>query len=359
MRAVLLLGFVACSARKEPAAAIAPHAAPLASEAARGAAIDAGVTDGKRWFAGDLHMHVAPPDAPDVKLSASEVARRAHDAKMDFVVLTPHLWEGQQRPAFDAAWRTLAAEARATTSITLIPGVEWTTRRGHFGVMGADIASLHGDFLAAAHAAGAFISVNHPFAVPTKIGAIPESYFDMSYRVWSERALGFTAIDGVEVWNLPLGLANMISRPGGRSGEERAWTEANRVVHDEHRRITAVGGTDNHRETVLPTTWVLADDRSEPAILAGLRVGATCVGGPEAGSLRARSAEDPTWRRIGASVTAPHALELAWEGTAHLFIDDVDQGEHAGGFTHDTGGTLHTYRIVIDVSRCGFIYANL
>ena len=34
-------------------------------------------------------------------------------------------------------------------------------------------------------------------------------------------------------------------------------------------------------------------------------------------------------------------------------------GELRDGFQHDTGGQLHTYRIVVGTSRSGFVYANL
>jgi hypothetical protein len=103
---------------------------------------------------------------------------------------------------------------------------------------------------------------------------------------------------------------------------------------------------------------VFADDASEEAILDGLRAGRTCVGGPEGGSFRARG-DDDTWVRIGGVVRTSGPIRLAWDGTARLFIDGVDAGEHADGFEHATGGTLHTYRIETSNSRCGFIYANL
>src|SRR5262249_34490438 len=158
----------------------------------------------------------SPPDDPDdVQLSAPQIAERARDAGMDFVVLTPHVWPAVRGRLRDD-WPKLAEQARAATGVTLIPGVEWTTREGHFTVTGIDLSDIRGDdFLAAAHAAGAFISVNHPFAVPTNVLNIRASHFDMSYRVWTQHARGFTAIDGVEVWNFALGLANLISKPGG------------------------------------------------------------------------------------------------------------------------------------------------
>lgn len=348
MRLFALFLVVACSSRVPRAAT--RDDAPFAG-------IDANA-DPRRWYAGDLHMHVAPPDSGDVELSITEIAAAAAQAGMDFVVLTPHLWASRWQSAdWIAAWRKLAEAAATIKSPTLIPGVEWTTGDGHFTVVGTDVAALRGkDFLAAADHAGAFISVNHPYAVPTKIPGIRASHYNMSYRVWTEHRAGFTAIDGAEVWNVPLGFANVISRPGGRSGEELAWAALDRVVHEEHRRVTAVAGTDNHQSNVMATTWVLAMDATAGAILAALRDGATCIGSPAAGTLRARG--DGDWVAIGGQVSGPRTT-LQWSGTAHVFVDNVDQGEHTDRFTHQTGGELHTYRIELGASRSGFIYANL
>lgn len=332
-----------------------------ANDAVSGSAPDTRVeVDRRKWFAGDVHMHVAPPDDPnDVVLSVKEIAEVAARAGMDFVVLTPHLWESRWGSAFRRQWKQLADHAAAIAEPTMIPGVEYSDRDGHFTVTGVDIAALRGSkFLRAADAAGAYISANHPFAVPTRIPGLRVSHFDMSYRPWSARRAGFVAIDGAEVFNAPLALANLVSTPGGRTGEARAWTELDRVVHEEKRRVTAVGGTDNHKLNVSATTWVLALDASAGAILDALVHGATCVGGPEAGSFRAKSDIDDTWVRIGESVVAK-TITLAWDGVARLFVDDLDRGEHDGGFVHETNGELHTYRIVVGASRCGFIYANL
>jgi hypothetical protein len=364
------IGIVACAALAA-CSGRAPSRVPAISEAAdhvaQGVAASvAGVQDMRRWFAGDLHMHVAPPDLPgDVTLSADEIADAARKAHMDFVVLTPHLsrggW-GARRRSFQAAWQRLAKHARQEQTPTLIPGVEYNNGAGHFTIAGLDLASATGDdLLAVARDHGAFVSVNHPFAVPTHIPGVPVSDANMSYRVWTEGARGFTDLDGVEVWNIPLALANLISRPGGQTGEARAWAAANRVVHERHRKIAAVGGTDNHTLVVLPTTWVLANDASERSILDGLHAAATCVGGPQGGSLRAHGDGDAPdhWARIGDSVHAPATTTLVWDGAAHVFVDGVDQGEHTGRFTHETHGELHTYRIEIGDSRCSFIYANL
>ena len=303
-------------------------------------------------------MHVSPPDDPaDVTLGVAQIASAARDGKLDFVVLTPHLWPARRGATFARDWRAMAAAARAETP-TLIPGVEWSTREGHFTVAGTDVTALGGDFLASARRASAFVSVNHPFAVPTNIPGVGASHFDMSYKAWTTPNARAEPIAGVEVFNLPLALANLVSKPGGKSGEERAWIEADRVVRTEHRRITTVGGTDNHKLLVVATTWVLAVDASERSILDALRGGATCVGGVEAGSFRARG-DDLNWVGIGEVVHATQSISLGWDGIARLFVDGIDQGERSGGFAHATNGSLHTYRIVRGASRSGFIYANL
>jgi predicted metal-dependent phosphoesterase TrpH len=351
MRTQLWIALAACSS---------PTPAPVPAPVRTTVVADAAPPEHRRWLAGDLHMHVAPPDTDDVTASIADIAHAATEAGMDFIVLTPHVWDGDwdaHRAERRKTWRAFAQAAREVTALTLIPGIEWTTRRGHFTVTGTDLSALDAsDLLNAAHAAGAYISVNHPFAVPTHIPRVRISDFDMSYRVWTDHAPGFTAIDGAEVWNVPLGFANLIARPGGKTGEERTWLELDRVVHAEHRPVTAVGGTDDHHGHAMATTWVLAADATEPSILAALRHGATCVGGPEAGTFRARGSGD--WVAIGGNVIAS-TITLAWVGTARLYIDGVDRGELVNGFSHETGGALHTYRIQLGRSRSGFIYANL
>jgi hypothetical protein len=311
--------------------------------------------DTRRWIPGDVHQHVAPPDG-DVEMGVAGIAKMARDGGLEFVVLTPHLWPSARTKDYDKVWRAMAIEARATTNVTMIPGVEWTTAAGHFTVAGVDVTTLGTDFLKSAHAKNAFISVNHPYAVPTKIPGIAVSHYNMSYRPWTEGMAPPVAIGGVEVWNVPLGIANVISKPGGKTGEARAWESADALVRKERRKIAALGGTDNHQKLVIPTTWVLAESATEAAILGALRAGATCVGGPEAGSLRAKGNAD--WVRIG-DVVRGDRVELQWDGNARLFIDGVDHGEHASRYVHATNGVPHTYRIVVGASRCGFVYANL
>ena len=119
---LLALGLVVACSSASPRAATrddASHAGYDANE------------DRRHWFAGDMHMHVAPPDSrDDVRLSVTEIATAAARAGMDFVVLTPHLWPWRWEKGhseWERAWRELAATSATIQSPTMIPGVEWTT----------------------------------------------------------------------------------------------------------------------------------------------------------------------------------------------------------------------------------------
>lgn len=359
MHRVLALAFVACGSSSEPApppAKVAPRDATVAADASTRA-------DGKRWIPGDLHIHPAPFDTREgASLTVADIAELGPKAGLEWAMLTPHVhpstWHDEgARQRWLAKWTKMAGEARAVTSMTLIPGTEYTDFSfGHFGVSGVDLAKVGDDMLASAHEVGAFIVVNHPFATPSHIAGIPITEYDLSFRPWSKREGAVPYLDGVEVWNLPLGAADVLTR--GPTGEDKAFVAADALARRELRPISVVGGSDTHNRVLTRTTWVLAADTRESTILAALRAGATCVGGTAAGTLEARG-DAPTWAAIGESVTAHDTVQLRWTGRARLFIDGKDAGEHAGSFTHTTAAGMHTYRIAAGASQCGFIYANL
>src|SRR5688572_4755838 len=76
---------------------------------------DAGMPDTRQWFAGDLHMHVQPPDEPhEVQMSLLEIAGAAREADLDFLVLTPHLYPNQVGDDYDHRWNEMAELARVS-----------------------------------------------------------------------------------------------------------------------------------------------------------------------------------------------------------------------------------------------------
>src|SRR5688572_27437611 len=151
MRRLLFLLAACGGQRSEPPPKLAGPGDAVAKDAG-----DPLAADPRKWFAGDVHMHVAPPDDPaDVTLDVRAIADGAVAAGLDFVVLTPHLWPARWGSEFREQWRTLADQATAIAKPTMIPGVEWSDNDGHFTVTGIDIAKLRGkNFLDAADRAG-------------------------------------------------------------------------------------------------------------------------------------------------------------------------------------------------------------
>jgi hypothetical protein len=149
-----------------------------------------------------------------------------------------------------------------------------------------------------------------------------------------------------------------VSRPGGQTAEERALAAADRDARARRRHLALVGGSDNHSVLALPTTWVHAKSAGAADILAALAAGATCVGGPEAGSLEAQGDADAAWVGIGGSVHARGTVALRFRGRVRVFVDGEDCGEHEGGFTAPVDAAPHTLRIVSGASRSGFVYVN-
>src|SRR3954468_8536679 len=101
MRTLLLIALAACSSPT-------PTPIPSTTTTPTTAAAPAGP---RRWLAGDLHMHVAPPDTDGVTASIADIAHAATEAGMDFIVLTPHVWDGdwdEHRSARRKTWRAFA-----------------------------------------------------------------------------------------------------------------------------------------------------------------------------------------------------------------------------------------------------------
>lgn len=164
--------------------------------------------------------------------------------------------------AIDAAFDPRVYSAR----LTVIGGMEWTTRSGHalligFTMTGPGDAILPppwrrrpglADFQAMVdrtHAREGLVVIAHP-RVP--------------FRTWPDRTFG---ADGVEVW----GLDRFFMR---NRGARRWWHE--RLVGGD--RLIAVAGTDLHpgariRSLHRPLNWVYAEGCDQAGILAAMRAG--------------------------------------------------------------------------------------
>lgn len=209
---------------------------------------------GDRYSHAPTAAHAAVAYSPG-GLRAALAAFRRDGA--DAVVITDH-------NAIAALWDPAAS--RAAAGLTVVPGMEWTTRRGHALLIGLRAEgpfdaplpppwktwpSDHDieDMVEETHARGGLVVIAHP-SVP--------------FRTWPESHYG---ADGVEVW----GLDSPVMRNERAIGRWQTWLAGGA-------RLFAVAGTDLHPGALLrrhrhPLNLVDAATCDVPSILAALRSG--------------------------------------------------------------------------------------
>jgi hypothetical protein len=200
-------------------------------------------TAGRTWLAGDLHAHTVHSDGA---LSVDELASLAVARGLDFVAVTDHN---------TVSHHAALPIASARYGVTLVPGQEVTTARGHAGVLGdtgwIDFREPADAWLAAAERGGGLMSVNHPFAGDVS-WLHPMTRRPPLLEVWH-----WSWLD--PAWTTPLSWW-------------QAWDPA----------AIPVGGSDWHRpgsDAPLgrPTTWAESADPSAAAILEALRAGRVAI----------------------------------------------------------------------------------
>jgi hypothetical protein len=230
---------------------------------------------GPGWYRGDLHMHTAHSDGSCASQSGAQVPcpvfrtlEAAAARGLDFVVVSDHNTVSQDQslrelqPFFDR--------------LLLIGGEEVTTFHGHAGVIGAvgfvdfrlggravpTMAAL----LEGAEKAHGLVVINHPAL------ASGESCMGCG---WTAADTPYSRIQAVEVVN-----GGVLGAQGGFADGPFSgipFWEARLNAGD---RLTAVGGSDNHRPDTpaaaavgSPTTVVHAANLSERAVLDAIRDG--------------------------------------------------------------------------------------
>jgi hypothetical protein len=223
----------------------------LADAAASGATVPAHrparralpAASGRTWLAGDLHAHTVHSDGA---MSVAELASLAVTRGLDFVAVTDHN---------TVSHHASLPIASARYGVTLVPGQEVTTARGHAGVLGdtgwIDFRSSADSWLTAAERGGGLMSVNHPFAGDVS-WLHPMARRPPLLEVWHWSWLDPN-------WTTPLSWW-------------QAWDPA----------AIPVGGSDWHRPGSdaplgTPTTWVESADSSVDAILEALRAGRVAI----------------------------------------------------------------------------------
>ena len=209
---------------------------------------------GRTWLAGDLHAHTVHSDGV---MSVAELASLAVECGLDFVAVTDHN---------TVSHHASLPGTSARYGVTLLPGQEVTTARGHAGVLGdtgwIDFREPADSWLSAAERGGGLMSINHPFAGDVSwLHAMARRPPLLEVWHWSWLDLS---------WTTPLSWW-------------QAWDPA----------AIPVGGSDWHRPGSdaplgTPTTWVESADRSAGAILDGLRAGRVAISGTRDGPVLLR-----------------------------------------------------------------------
>ncbi|CAM3402413.1 CehA/McbA family metallohydrolase [Isoptericola cucumis] len=226
--------------------------------------------DGLTWFAGDLHAHSTHSDGEQ---SLGELAALAVGNGLDFLAVTEHN---------TVSHHPLLAGVGAAHGITLLPGQEVTTARGHanaFGDIGwVDFREPPDRWVAGVAERGGVLSINHPlqeeWAWQHPLAALP---------------------DALELWHV-----SWFQQPRATA----PWTLLSRWRDD----VTLLGGSDYHhpRHGYLPgapVTWVAAEENSPEGILDGIRAGRTTI-------TRLPTPDAPALVRLGDDLAA-----LAADGT--------------------------------------------
>jgi len=215
--------------------------------------------DGLTWLAGDLHAHTVHSDGV---MSVPELAVHAASRGLDFVAVTDH-----NTVSHHASLGPLSARY----GVTLLPGQEVTTDRGHAGVLGdtgwVDFRAPAASWLAAAEAGGGLMSVNHPFAgAASWLHPMPRRppLLEVWHWSWLDRT-----------WTTPLSWW-------------QAWDPA----------AIPVGGSDWHRPGSdaplgTPTTWVACAQPGVAGIMDGLRAGRVAISATRDGPVLLRERDRP------------------------------------------------------------------
>lgn len=366
-----------------------------------------------RWIAGDLHVHVSPPDAEGhAAHTVAAVIGKSRDLGLDFVVLAPHdadksfaSPEGADRPRVSgqALADRLAADALAAPPppgphgaaapaprpLLVVSGWEYTRDwPGHLTLAFFrvdDVAELEGDEKPAAVVrAGGLAVVNHPFFRPVKIAPAYEKLLaGTKFALTGDRRWKPFFGDGkdpgrwnaIEVWHErsvlleKLHAAKAAEFPETQMARDSlaAW---DRAVLAGRRRIVGVGGSDCHGRlpyAVVPMKMTGAGVRAFTAealreALVAARATFGRDGGLDASDFAATSDVEGESAVVGGALRAKAEVRLTWSGKAVLVEDGVRVGEFEGGAARklDPPGSFHVWRIEKPRDQfSNMIHANL
>jgi len=238
---------------------------------------------GPRWYQGDLHTHTMHSDGfgcADGRggvgpCGVVQVVEAAARRGLDFVAVTDHNTTSHHQELVNLQPRY--------DHMLLLRGQEVTSFFGHANVFGTsemvDFRIGHPGITATtvfaqAHRLGGLVAVNHPGR---------ETGEKCTGCGWNAPDTDWSQVDAMEV-------VNQFTVSGPTAGEPFWQTRLN-----EGRRITGVGGSDDHGASTragsavgTPTNVIFAESLTESALLAGIRAGHVYVKtrGPEGPDVR-------------------------------------------------------------------------
>jgi hypothetical protein len=210
---------------------------------------------GLSWYAGDFHAHSTHSDGA---LSLGQLTALAVEQGLDFLAVTDHNTTSHHQ---------LLPALGAEHDITLLPGQEVTTRRGHanaFGDIGwVDFREHPDSWVRTVAERGGMLSINHPL---------------QDNCAWQHQLAELPP--ALELWH-----SSWFRDPTATG----PWAQLRRWRED----VIMIGGGDFHNlgsglKPGTPLTWVAAQDRSPEGILDGVRAGRTMItrlGSPDAPAL--------------------------------------------------------------------------
>lgn len=283
----------------------------------------------RKWFKGDTHLHTTNSDG---KMTRDELVKECIARGLDWAIITDHNFSTVEVPYRVGGFQVMQGE-------------EVTAKPGHLNLWGAnlpfkapyvlDTPEDYKAIIARAREAGALVSVNHPFC--KKCG-------------WHMTLDDFD-FDCVEVWNAPMHIDDMVNL--------RWWH--NELLRG--RRLTAVGGSDYHRDhyhvTRLvgnPTTVCLAASNSQEDIMRALKNGNCFV------------TQGPSRTMLYLSSNGAYAGETTpWEPgiRAQLKIEKLKAGHRVEVYCNDTviyrwqAKKSGTHEASFEVPEIGFVRAEV